>query len=101
MCSSGISIITKSAPLTASATSLTASPAFFALSHDAPPRRSPTVAHDRDLTALDERQIRILVVIHLHDLPSRVGGGGRRGSGRVRWLSGPRLSPASSRLPKL
>ena len=43
MCSSGISIITMSAPATASATSATLRPAFFALSHDAPPLRSPTV----------------------------------------------------------
>ncbi len=43
MFSSGISIITTSAPFTASPTSATLSPAFFALSHDAPPLRSPTV----------------------------------------------------------
>jgi hypothetical protein len=43
MCSSGISIITMSAPFTAPGTSTTLSPAFFALSHDAPPGRSPTV----------------------------------------------------------
>ncbi len=40
---SGSSIMTTSAPLTASATSLTCRPAFSALLHDAPPLRRPTV----------------------------------------------------------
>ena len=42
MVSSGSSIITTSAPFTASSTDFTASPACFALFHDAPPERRPT-----------------------------------------------------------
>ena len=78
--------MTTSAPLTASPTSATLRPAFFALSHDAPPLRRPTVtltprvvqvlrvrmalravADDGDLLALDQRQVGVLVVIDLHD----------------------------------
>ena len=73
-----------SAPFTASPTSFTGRPAFFALSHDAPPLRRPTVtltpeslrfsvrvalravADDRDLLVLDERKIGVLVVKDLH-----------------------------------
>jgi len=43
MCSSGSSIMTMSALFTASATSATLRPAFFALSQDGPPLRTPTV----------------------------------------------------------
>ena len=41
--SSGSRIITRSAPFTAAPTSFTSSFAFFALSHEAPPGRRPTV----------------------------------------------------------
>ncbi len=43
MCSSGISIITKSAPFTASPISRPVSLAFFTLASDGPPLRTPTV----------------------------------------------------------
>ena len=43
MCSSGISIIMKSAPLTASAMSMPVSFAFLTLASDGPPLRTPTV----------------------------------------------------------
>src|SRR2546427_7981946 len=85
MCSSGISIITKSVPLTASETSSTFMPAFFclvpggaALSQADRDFHSRVVqvqgvgvslrpvTHDRDLLALDERQVRVLVVIDFH-----------------------------------
>ncbi len=85
MCSSGMSIITRSAPFTALATSATLSPAFFALSQEAPPLRRPdgdldagvvevlrvrvalrAVADDGDLLALDERQVGVFFVIDFH-----------------------------------
>jgi hypothetical protein len=85
MCSSGSSIITMSALFTASATSATLRPAFFALSQDTPALRRPTgdlhagfvqvervrvalraVAEDGDLLALDEREVGVFVVVDLH-----------------------------------
>ena len=85
MCSSGISIMTKSAAFTASATSFTCRPAFAAFAQDGPPLRRPTVtfmpdslqvermrvtlravADDRDLLALDQGKIGVFVVIDFH-----------------------------------